>query len=113
MFAVGRCPQQADRPAARGFERPNLPDVFEHRPRAGMILAEHGQRVAVVVDRQIGKPAGRPKDAQRGAAAAGEAVDDQFIRGQIEHVAFLSCVFGGLQFSNRSGLSCAAGSRRR
>jgi hypothetical protein len=44
-----------------------------------VIRLVHGDRLAVVVDRDVGTSAGRPLDAERGSAAAGEGIDDQLV----------------------------------
>jgi hypothetical protein len=44
-----------------------------------MVLGVQPDRLGVVVDRDVGRAAERPLDAERGAATAGEVIDDQLV----------------------------------
>jgi hypothetical protein len=76
VLAVGAEPGELDRAAAGRLERVDLPDVVANVPGAGVVDLVHPDRFFIVVDRDIDGAAERLLDPGRGAAAAGEIVDD-------------------------------------
>ena len=79
MRAVRRSVQHVDRLAARRVQGIDRQHVGAQVQRAGMVRGVHGQRLRVVVDRNIRRMPQCPCQACTGPAATREEVDDQAI----------------------------------
>lgn len=79
MRAVRRSVQHVDRLAARRVQGVDRQHVGAQVQRAGMVRGVHGQRLRVVVDRNVRRMPQCPCHACTGPAAAREEIDDQAV----------------------------------
>ena len=84
MSAVRTKPGESDRPSRRCLNRIDRENVLAVVPRLRVIGLVHGDRLCVVVDRDVDRPPDRSLDPRRRAAAPGEVVDNQLPRHESE-----------------------------
>lgn len=77
--AVGAEPDQRDRPAREHVLGPDVPDVPAQVDRVRVVDLVHGQRLRVVVHGHVRAAPDGLFDPGAGAAAAGEAIDDDLV----------------------------------